>query len=64
MIDLERRYGWWTARVWGLVLNFFSNALALFGLVGFIRDGTHFIPMMVGAVLSLTCILVLAQPSR
>ena len=41
MIDLDRRYGIWSGRVWGLVVNLLANALALYGLVGFLRDGTH-----------------------
>ncbi len=41
MIDLDRRYGIWSGRVWGLILNLLANTLALYGLVGFIRDGTH-----------------------
>jgi hypothetical protein len=64
VIDLERRYGWWSARVWGLIVNLMANALALYGLVGFLRDGTHVVPLAVGVVLTITCILLLAVPSR
>jgi len=64
MIDLDRRYGIWTARVWGLIINLLANALALYGLVGFLRDGTHLIPLVLGGVVTVACILVLAKPSR
>lgn len=64
MIDLERRYGIWPLRVWGLIVNLIANALALYGLVGFLRDGTHLVPLILGGFLTLACILILAIPSR
>jgi len=64
MIDLERRCGPWSLRVWGLIVNLLANALALFGLVGFLRDGTHLAPLILGATVTLACVLVLATPSR
>ncbi len=64
MIDLDRRYGLWSARVWGLVLNLLANTLALYGLVGFLRDGTHLVPLFLGILVTLACVLVLAMPSR
>ena len=64
MIDLDRRYGIWTVRVWGLILNLIGNTLALYGLVGFLRDGTHLLPLVLGALITVACVLVLAIPSR
>jgi hypothetical protein len=64
MIDLDRRYGLWSGRVWGLIVNLLANALALYGLVGYLRDGTHGVPLVLGVVVSIACILLLAQPSR
>ena len=64
MIDLDRRYGVWSGRVWGLILNLLANALALYGLVGFLRDGTHRIPLVLGILGTLACVLILAKPSR
>ena len=64
MIDLERRYGPWSLRVWGLIVNLLANALALYGLVGFMRDGTHLVPLVLGTSVTLACVLVLATPSR
>jgi hypothetical protein len=64
MIDLDRRYGIWSGRVWGLIVNLMANALALYGLVGFLRDGPHVVPLVLGVLVSTVCILVLAKPSR
>ena len=64
MIDLDRRYGVWTGRVWGLIVNLMANALALYGLVGFLRDGTHLLPLIVGGLVTTACVLLLARPSR
>jgi len=64
MIDLDRRYGTWSGRVWGLIVNLMANTLALYGLVGFLRDGTHLIPLVLGVMVTLTCVLLLAKPSR
>jgi hypothetical protein len=64
MMDLDRRYGIWTGRVWGLILNLIGNTLALYGLVGFLRDGTHLFPLVLGVLVTITCVLVLARPSQ
>jgi len=64
MIDLDRRYGLWSGRVWGLIVNLMANAMALYGLVGFVRDGTHLIPFVLGVIVTLACVLLLAKPSR
>jgi len=64
MIDLDRRYGIWSGRVWGLIVNLLANALALYGLVGFLRDGTHRVSLVLGVLVTATCILLLAKPSR
>ena len=64
MIDIDRRYGPFSGRVWGLILNLVANALALYGLVGFLRDGTHIVFLTVGVVCTLACVLVLARPSH
>ncbi len=63
VIDLDQRYGPVTGRVWGLVVNFFSNALALYGAVRFISDGTHLSLLVLGGVATLGCVLLLARPS-
>lgn len=50
-------------RVWGLILNFFGNALAIYGLAGLIRDGSRLPVFLIGAVMTFACILMLARPS-
>jgi hypothetical protein len=64
MIDFDRRYGPFSGRVWGLIVNLGANALALYGLVGLLRDGTHVVPLAIGVVGTVACVLVLARPSR
>ena len=64
MIDIERRYGPFSGRVWGLIVNLAANALALYGLVGFLRGGTHVAHLVVGSVGTAFCVIVLARPSR
>ncbi len=63
MIDLERQYGPWTVRVWGLILNFFGNALAIYGAIGVIRDGSRLPLLLIGGCITLLCIVVLSKPS-
>jgi hypothetical protein len=63
MIDIDRRYGPFTGRVWGLIINLAANALALYGLAGFLREGTHLVYLTVGIAGTVACVLVLAKPS-
>jgi hypothetical protein len=64
MIDLDHRYGPWSARVWGLIVNLAANALALYGLAGYLRDGSHQLHLVVGLAVTVGCILLLARPSQ
>lgn len=64
MIDLERRFGWWSFRVWGLILNLAANALALYGLAGYLRDGSRLPHLVTGVLVTAACILILAKPSK
>ncbi|MGH9320036.1 MAG: hypothetical protein ACRD21_22395 [Vicinamibacteria bacterium] len=64
MMDLDRRYGPLSGRVWGLVLNFIGNAVGLYGLSGFLRDGSGLGLLVTGATLTVACVLVLAKPAR
>jgi len=64
MIDIDRRYGPFTGRVWGLIVNLAANALALYGLVGVLRDGTRVVHLVAGALCTLICVIILARPSR
>ncbi len=61
---LERRLGPWPVRVWGLILNFVGNTLAIYGAVRFIQDGSSLPILVIGVGLTLLCLLVLAVPDR
>lgn len=63
MIKLEKKIGPWPLRVWGLVVNFVGNAAAIYGAIGFIRDGSRLLLLILGLAITLTCILVLAKPA-
>jgi hypothetical protein len=63
MIYLEKKIGPWPLRVWGLVLNFAGNAIAIYGAIGFIRNGSRLPLLIIGIMITLICILVLAKPS-
>ena len=64
MIDIDRRYGVFSGRVWGLILNLVANAVALYGLAGFLRDGTRVVLLTVGVACTLACVAILARPSH
>jgi hypothetical protein len=64
VIDLDRTYGPFSGRVWGLILNFASNAVALYGITRYLRDGTHFGLMALGVAATVASILVLSRPVR
>lgn len=64
MIELDRRYGPLSGRVWGLVVNLAANALALYGLVGVLRDGSRVPHLIVGLLGTAVCVALLARPSR
>lgn len=64
MIDIDRRLGPWSGRVWGLTLNFIGNALAIYGAIGVMRNGTRLPLLIIGVGLTVGCILLLARPSN
>jgi hypothetical protein len=51
-------------RVWGLIVNFIGNATAIYGLAGWVRDGSRLPVFLIGIVITVVCILLLAKPSR
>ena len=63
-MDLEKKIGPWNLRIWGLILNLFGNALAIYGAIGVIHDGTRWPCLLVGGGLTIGCILLLARPSH
>ena len=64
MIPLDRLYGPFSGRVWGLILNFASNAVALYGVARYLRDGTHLAVLVAGLAVTATAILALSRPDR
>ncbi len=64
MIDLEKRLGPWTRRVWGLVFNFFGNALAIYGGMSVLRGDSAGFALWTGVAITVLCVLVLARPDR
>ena len=62
MTNLDRRLGPWTGRVWGLILNFIGNGLAIYGAIGVVCDGSRMPMLILGLVLTIGCILMLARP--
>jgi hypothetical protein len=64
VMDLDRKLGHWSLRVWGLIVNLGANALALYGAAGFIRDGSRLPLLVAGCLVTLLCVSILALPSR
>ncbi len=62
MIDLERKLASVRLRVWGLVVNFIANIIALYGLAGILNGRDTWLVFISGSVLTLLCLLVLAMP--
>lgn len=60
---LDRRYGPFSGRVWGLIVNFLANASALYGALGYLRDGSRFGYLSLGLIVTVGCILTLSVPS-
>ena len=63
MIDFERQMGPCSVRVWGLILNFIGNALALYGAAGVLRDGSGWPILVIGLLVTVGCVLILALPT-
>ena len=63
MIDFERQIGPWSVRVWGLILNFMGNALALYGAAGVLRNGSRWPILVIGLLVTVGCVLILAIPT-
>lgn len=64
MIDLDRRIGPATGRVWGLIINFFANALAVYGAIGVMRDGSRRPLLVTGILVTAVCLILLIEPAR
>ncbi|KPM32054.1 Hypothetical protein I595_1703 [Croceitalea dokdonensis DOKDO 023] len=63
-MDLDKKYGLATLRVWGLILNFMMNFLTLFGAANYLRGDTDATVMIVGIIGTIICITVLSKPQN
>jgi hypothetical protein len=62
MIDIDRRFGPCTGRVWGLVANLIGNVIAMYGLAGYVREGSGIPWLASGIALTISCIFLLSRP--
>ena len=61
-MNLERRVGPASLRLWGLLVNFAANGLVLYGAIGYVSDGSRVPELLIGTAVTLTCIVVLSAP--
>ena len=64
MIDLEQKLGPMRLRAWGLVVNLLANVVLLYGLSQAFAGRGGWIWLTAGALVTVLCILTLAQPVR
>ena len=64
MIDLEQKLGPMRLRAWGLLVNLAANVVLLYGLAQVIAGRGGWGWLAAGAVVTVICILTLAQPVR
>jgi len=63
-MDLDKKYGIFTLRIWGLVLNFIANFLAMYGTAKYFKDEMGPALMILGLVLTVLCIGILSKPQQ
>ena len=63
-MDLDKKYGIFTLRIWGLVLNFIANFLAMYGTAKYLKDEMGPSLMILGLVLTVLCIGILSKPQQ
>jgi|GEM_PF-4510100 len=63
MIDLEKKFLGFRLRVWGLLVNFLANIIAVYGVVLAVK-GEGAMLLLLGALITLFCVAVLAKPSK
>jgi hypothetical protein len=62
-LDLERRVGGLRLRVWGLILNFGFNTVALYGLSRLLTIGDGALLVLLGGTGTVVCISIVARPT-
>jgi len=60
---LDKKFGPFRLRAWGLILNFIGNALALYGAVGYLQNKSRLGIFIIGILLTILFIFFLAFPS-
>ena len=64
MLDIDKKLGPLSLRIWGLILNFIGNFIALYGAAQFFKGASGPGLMIIGIIITLVCILVLAIPQK
>lgn len=64
MIDLDKKLGPVSLRIWGLILNFIGNFIALYGAAQFLKENSGPGLMILGIIMTIGCILFLAIPQK
>ena len=61
---LDKKYGPFSGRCWGMFVNFFANALAIHGAMKHMLNGGSPVEMYVGIAVTVAVCLVIAVPSK
>lgn len=61
---LNKKYGPFTGRCWGLFANFIANALAVHGAIGYMLKGQNPWEMYAGLGLTAVICLIVAVPGK
>lgn len=61
---LDKKIGPFSGRFWGLVVNFFANAIAIHGAIGYMLHNNSPVEMYIGITASVLVCLVVAIPSK
>jgi len=64
VIDLDKKYGRFSARVWGLIANLIGNTITLFGVAKVIRGEGGLPILIIGLIITCVCIAVIAIPDK
>lgn len=61
---LDKKYGPFTGRLWGLFLNFFANAIALRGAIKYMLHNESPVEMCFGIIITVVVCMIVAVPVR
>ncbi len=63
-MNIDKKLGPLSLRIWGLILNFIANFVALYGAAQFFKGNTGPGLMILGIIITIACILILAIPQK